>query len=408
MDTLQEHNNHYGYVIAAVCFCIQAIALGTYVSYGVFFNPLISEFGWSRAAISVAPSIAFFLMGLFGILVGRINDRIGPRIVMTVTGCLFGLGHLLMSRIVAIWQLYLFYSIIIGIGLSSVDVIALSTTARWFIRKRGIMTGIVKIGTGAGHFSIPLVASILIMSYGWRTSYSIIGVGVLVSLVAIAQLLKRDPSQISSLSDCKDHVPKSKPSTSCEGLSLGEASRTVQFWIICSVNLVIVFCTMSIILHIAPHARDIGFSATKAASVLSTIGIVSMAGRFIAGIAIDRIGSKKAMIFSFIMLIVALLWLQWAKELWMLYVFAVIYGMGHGGYFTTMSPIVAEFFGLSAHGVLFGIANFSANFGGAIGPIMAGYIFDITAHYDLAFWIFTLMSTLGLVMVLFLKPVQDK
>jgi len=173
-----KNNYSYGYVIVAACFGIQAIGVGTYVSYGVFFNSLASEFGWSRAAISGASSIAFFLMGLFGIFAGRLNDKIGPRDIMAVTGFLFGLGHLLMSRLGAIWQLYLFYGIIIGIGLSSVDVIALSTTARWFIRKRGIMTGIVKIGTGAGQFIMPLVASLLITSSGqfaqliWPSSFA--------------------------------------------------------------------------------------------------------------------------------------------------------------------------------------------------------------------------------------------
>ena len=151
---------------------------------------------------------------------------------MAITGFLFGLGHLLMSGLGAVWQLYLFYGIIISIGLSSIDVIALSTTARWFIRKRGIMTGIVKVGTGAGQFIIPLVASMLITSYGWRTSYIIIGVGVLISLFAIAQFLRRDPSQISPLPDCENNVSGSKPCLAAEGLFLGEAVRTRQFWII--------------------------------------------------------------------------------------------------------------------------------------------------------------------------------
>jgi len=405
MDTIKKHTYYYGYVIAAACFGIQAIGVGTYVTYGVFFNSLASEFGWSRAAISGASSIAFFLMGLFGIVVGRLNDKIGPRNVMAVTGFLFGLGHLLMSRLGAVWQLYLFYGIIIGIGLSSVDVIALSTTARWFVKKRGIMTGIVKIGTGAGQFIMPLAASMLITSYGWRTSYIIIGVGVLVSLVAIAQLLRRDPSQISPLPDCENDAG-GKPGLAGEGLSLGETVRTRQFWTICAVNLAIVFCFMTIIVHIVPHAQDAKVSATKAASVLSIIGGVSMAGRFITGVAIDRIGSKKAMILCFILLIAGLLWLQMAKELWMLYVFAVIYGIAHGGYFTTMSPIVAEFFGLNAHGVLFGIVAFNGTIGGAIGPILAGYIFDVTAGYGSAFWLCALMSASGLLLLLLLKQVD--
>jgi len=408
MDKIKKHTYYYGHVIVAACFGIQAIGIGTYVSYGVFFNSLASEFGWSRAVISSASSIAFFLMGLFGIFVGRLNDKIGPRNVMAVTGLLFGLGHLFMSGLGAVWQLYLFYGIIIGIGLSSIDVIALSTTARWFVKKRGIMTGIVKVGTGAGQFIIPLVASMLITSYGWRTSYIIIGVGVLISLFAIAQFLRRDPSQISPLPDCENNVSGSKPGLAVEGLSLGDTVRTRQFWTICAVNLAIVFCFLTIIVHIVPHAQDLKISATRAATILSTIGGVSMAGRFITGIAIDRIGSKRAIILCFILLITGLLWLQIAKELWMLYAFAVIYGIAHGGYFTTMSPIVAEFFGLNAHGVLFGIVAFSGTIGGAIGPILAGYIFDVTAGYGLAFWICTLMSASGLLLLLFLKPTEKR
>jgi len=406
MDKIKKHTYYYGYVIAGACFSIQAIGVGTYMSYGVFFSSLSYEFGWSRVAISSASSIALFLMGLFGIFVGRLNDKIGPRNVMAVTGFLFGLGHLLMSRLSATWQLYLFYGIIIGVGLSSVDVIALSTTARWFVKKRGIMTGIVKIGTGAGQFIIPFVASMLITSYGWRTSYIIIGAGVLLSLVAIAQLLRRDPSQISPLPDCDKETSGSTSGLDSEGLSLSETVRTRQFWTICAVNLAIIFCFMSIMMHIVPHAQDIKISAIRAATVLAAIGGVSMVGRFITGITIDRIGSKKAMILCSILLIVGLLWLQMAKVLWMLYVFAVIYGIAYGGHFTTISTIVAEFFGLNAHGVLFGIIVFSGTVGGAIGPILTAYIFDVTAGYSLAFWLCTLMSTLGLLLLLSLKPIE--
>src|SRR4030042_4225338 len=267
MDKTKKRNYFYGYVIAAACFCIQAIGVGTFVSYGVFFNPLISEFGWSRAAISGASSAAFFLMGLLGIFVGRLNDRMGPRKIMSVTGFFFGLGYLLMSRIDAIWQLYLFYGVVTGIGLSSIDVIALSTTARWFVRKRGFMTGIVKVGTGAGQFTIPLVAVMLITSYGWRTSYIIIGAAGLVLLVSIAQLLRRDPSLMGLLPDCEKERSGDKPALPSGGLSLRETLRTRQVWTICTVNLALVFCLMIIMVHIVPYAQDMRFSAARAAGV---------------------------------------------------------------------------------------------------------------------------------------------
>jgi MFS family permease len=407
MDKAHKGKYFYGYVIATACFSIQAVGIGTYISFGVLFNPLISEFGWSRASIAGASSMAFLLMGLLGIVGGRLNDRIGPRKLMTVTGIFFGLGYLLMSRLETVWQLYLFFGLIFGIGLSSVDVISLTTIARWFVRKRGVVTGIVKVGTGAGQMTIPFLASILITSYGWRYACILIGVVMLIILVAIAQLMRRDPGMMGLSPDGDETGPANEPALAVEGLSLGEAIRTRQFWTICAADLTIVFCLMLVVVHIVPFTIDIEVSPTRAAGVLSTIGGVSMAGRFISGLAIDRVGSRRVMIFCLFLLIAGLLWLQLAKELWMIYLFAVIYGIAHGGFFTTLSPLVAEFFGIKSHGALFGITMFCGTFGGALGPFLAGYIFDVTGGYGLAIWICILMSALGFVLISLLKPLEE-
>ena len=396
----------YGYVIAAACFSIQAIGVGIYIAYGVFFNPLIAEFGWTRTIVSGASSVAFLIMGIFGIFIGRFNDRFGPKILMTVTAVFLGTGCILMSGLKAVWQLYLFYGIIFGIGLSSVDVIAMSTIARWFAKRRGMMTGIVKVGTGAGQFTLPLVASILIASYGWRNAYAVIGGAAMVSLIAIAQLLRRDPGQVQVPLALKrpDQTPKRKFIS--VNLTLEEALHTVQLWLICIVNLTLLFCLMSIMVHIVPHARDIGVSAPRAAGVLSTIGGVSMLGRFVSGLAIDRIGSKKVMIACFFLLISDLLWLQTADSLWMLLVFASVYGIAHGGFFTAISPIVADLFGIKSHGALFGIVACFGAIGGAAGPIVAGYIFDVTNSYRLYFWLITLLGTISLVLLFLIRRIQ--
>lgn len=366
----------------------------------------MSEFGWSRAIISGAASAAFLFMGFLGMYVGRLNDRIGPRKMMTVTGLFFGLGLFLMSRLEEVWQLYVFYGVIVGIGLSSIDVIALSTIARWFSEKRGFITGIVKVGTGVGQFTIPLVASLLIISYGWRTAYIIIAVAVGLTLVLIAQVLRRDPGGMEQASDSGVKHPGVEPTLAVVGFSLREAIRTRQFWTLCTTNMAATFCFLIIIVHIVPHVQDLKVSTAMAAGVISIIGGVSMAGRFAIGIAIDRIGSKAAMGIGFILLIAALLWLQVADKLWMLYLFAAIYGLAHGSFFTTISPIVAEFFGIKAHGVLFGTVAFCGTVGGAVGPIFAGYTFDRTGSYGPAFWICTLIGVLGLVLLLTLKPIK--
>ena len=396
----------YGYTIVISCFIIQAIGIGTYIAFGVFFKPLLADFGWSRATLSGAHSLALIIAGFLGILVGRLNDRFGPRVVMTVTGFFFGLGFLLMSGLNNVWQLYLFYGVLVGIGLSSIDVIALTTTARWFVRRRGMMTGIVKVGTGAGLLVMPLVASILIAGSGWRTSYIVFGATVMVLLIAIGQLLRRDPARVGLLPDGNRETQTAKSNLAETGFYLHEALRTRQFWTICLAYLATMFCVLIIMVHIVPHATDAGISSTTAAGILSTIGGISMAGRFVIGIAIDRIGNRLSMIICLILFISALLWLQMARELWMLYLFAVVYGFAHGGLLTVVSPIVAEYFGLRSHGVLFGIVFFSSTVGGAIGPVIAGHIFDITGSYSLAFWVCTAVGAIGLGLILSLRQAR--
>ncbi|MGB2813753.1 MAG: MFS transporter, partial [Dehalococcoidales bacterium] len=166
------------------------------------------------------------------------------------------------------------------------------------------------------------------------------------------------------------------------------------------------FCLLIIMVHIVPHATDMGISSTAAAGVLAAIGGISMAGRFATGVAIDRIGNRLSMVICFILLILVLLWLQMARELWMFYLFAVVYGIAHGGLFTAISPIVAEYFGLRAHGALFGIVFFSSMVGGAIGPVLAGHIFDTTGSYTIAFWTCTAVGAFALLLILSLRQVR--
>jgi len=393
----------YSKIITGSCFSIQAVGVGVYISYGVFFNPLMEEFGWPRAAISGASSAAFFIMGLFGILIGRLNDKFGPKILMSIAAVFFGMGFCLMSQINSLWSLYLYFGLIFGIGLSAVDVIALSTIARWFAKKRGKMTGLVKVGTGAGQFTFTILASFLISGFGWKNAFIFMGSFSFIALLVIAQFLKRDPGTIYHLNAV---TPEQVPESQDQGLSFSTALNTRELWLIGMVNLLVVFCLMSILIHIVPHARDIGIPPHKAAGILSTIGAVSMLGRFLSGMFIDRTGSKQVYCICFLLLIISLIWLTKADTLWRLYAFACIYGIAHGGFFTAISPIMVELFGLRAHGSLLGIVVFFGTTGGALGPIFTGFLFDMTRSYITAFYILLIISciTFGLLLCLRGRP----
>ena len=395
----------YGYNIAAASFIIQAVCIGPLFTYGVFFKQFQAELEWSRTVISGASSLAFFMMGAMGILAGKLNDRIGPKIIMVVSGLSLGLGYLLMAHMQAPWQLYLLYGVMVGIGFSTHDVITLSTVARWFVKRRGMMSGIVKVGTGAGQLLVPLIAAALIAAYGWRNAYSIIGGIALVILVAAALVLRRDPGEIGQLPD-GNSTAASSPAAAAEEqrVSLKKAVRSGQFWILCVAEFTIFFCLLTVVVHIVPHATDLGLAPGTAAGVLATIGGVSMVGRFSMGAANDKIGGKRSLIICFIVLLCGLALLHIAGVAWMLFFFATVYGFSHGGFFTIMSPTVAELFGTGSHGLLFGIILFCGTLGGSIGPLLAGRIFDVTGSYQLVFWILTGLAVSGLILITFLRP----
>jgi MFS family permease len=146
-----------------------------------------------------------------------------------------------------------------------------------------------------------------------------------------------------------------------------------------------------------------GVPAAAAAFIVSVIGVVSIGGKLALGSIIDRIGSERVAIIVFVLVSVSFLWLLAADELWMLYLFAIAFGISWGGFAVAQSPILAEYFGLRAHGAIFGLAILGANIGGAAGSLVAGRIFDISDSYYWAFIICAILGILGLMLSLFLK-----
>ena len=397
----------YGYIIVVAALCIMAANYGARYTFGIFFKPILTEFGWTRAMISGAFSLSQIMDGLLGIVMGGLTDRLGPRIVLTFCSFLIGLGYLLMSQVSAVWQLYLFYGVIVGIGMSGTWVPILSTVARWFVERRSQMTGIVMIGTGIGILIAPPVADRLISIYDWRMSYIILGSVVLIVVLLAAQFLRRDPAKMGQVSYGESKVGERKLQFGTEGLSLKESVVTRQFWVVFVMLFCFGFCHFTVVVHIVPHATDLGTPTTAAASILSTLGGLAIVGRLVLGSASDRIGSRLIFIIGFVLMSAALFWLISAIEMWMLYLFAVIYGFAQGGMGASHSPLVAELFVLSSHGLILGVSVVGYTIGAALGPFLAGYIFDVAGSYQTAFLICAALTIIGLILAIILKPVRD-
>ena len=267
------------------------------------------------------------------------------------------------------------------------------------------MTGIVLSGIGAGVMVGPPVSGWLISNYGWRLSYFTIGILSLILLTITGQFLRRDPAKLGQL-------PYGETEVTGEGLvlenkefSYQEAVHTKQFWMVFFTNMFWGIIMNSIAVHIVPHATDVGLSALRAANILTITGAVHVAARLAVSSLADRIGIKRAMTIGLTMLLMALLSLQLARELWMFYLFAVMFGIAHGSVGLSIPLTVAELFGTRTQGAILGTIVFAWAIGGVVGPVITGYIFDITYSYNLAFWALTLSSMISLTLISLVKPV---
>ncbi len=383
---------------------ILLLTVGFFISFGVFLTPLHAEFGWSRMAISAAYSVGCFVSGTCAIIFGRICDKYGPREILTIGGVVFGAGFLLMSTLDSLWQLYFFFGLLVCMLPDPTVGLLFSTTARWFVKKRALVTGVVGIGIGLGIMLIPLLASYLISNHGWRYAYSLMGIIAIVCIVPLAQVLRRDPSKKGLRPYGEQQVSPEQLGES--GFSLQEAMKKKQLWIVAAILFLILYCSDTLLIHIIPYAMDSGISSINSASLVAIIGGVSIAGRVIIGGIGDKIGYRRALVITFIIMVASLLWLYQAEGLWQLRLVMIIYGFAHGGSLALMAPLLAELFGTRALSSLFGIVLFFGTAGAGTGPIVAGRIYDVTNSYQSAFLIMIIASIVGLILALLLKPIQ--
>ena len=394
---MNSHRNQQ-FLIVGTGFLVQAVYVGLLFMFGILFLEFEETFGWSRALISGAFSVFLLGTGFIGIAMGKLNDLFGPRRIMIAGALIHGAGYALMSLIQAPWQLYFFYGVLVAVGFSTHDILTLSTIARWFTAKRSLMSGIVKAGAGAGTFVVPILVTTLLSVWNWRIACLVVGATSTLILIFLAQFLTRNPPSTPAPSR-----GDSTPATQTEfGLTLKLATKTRNFWILCFGQFLIFSCLMVVMIHVAPHARDLGFGTTQAAKVLSTIGAASILGRIILGGAADRLGGKRTLIIAYSLLSASLIWLIFIREPWILFLFAPVYGFTHGAFFTLISPTIAEFFGTRSHGVIFAIVLFPGTIGGALSPLIAGHVFDTLGSYQPVFICLAGLAVAGLVLVYFL------
>ena len=394
----------YGWIVVAGAFLVLFVAYGAQYSFGVFFDALLREFGWSRASLSGAFSVYAFAYCVFGFPAGRLTDLWGPRVVIATGGLFLGVALAGMSLVAELWQPYVLYGLVAGLGMSTAYVPCNTTVVKWFVARRGLAVGLASSGASVGTFALPPLAQLLVASVGWRTAYVVFGVGIFLLVNLVAQVMRRDPESLGL------HPDGARRPLAAAGADEGvgpltRAIRTRAFWMLGATFTATWIPVFIPLVHLVPFTRDLGHSALTGAWVVSTLGIGAVAGRLVMGAVSDRIGRKRAVGAAMALQAVAFLgFLLAGRGLPLLFGDALVFGYSYGAVSTLFPAIVGDFFGRGQAGTIVGFLFALAGAMAGWGPLIAGAIYDATGSYDLTWTLSALLNVVAIVLLARAQP----
>lgn len=357
-------------------------------------------------------TIYFLVMGAISPFIGRVIDRYGARKIMFIGALITGLGFILLRLMDSLWFFYIAWAVV-GIGAASTGPIPATTiVSNWFKKRRGTAIGIMSTGIGAGGLIMaPLIGGYLIPNFGWETSYLILAVFSWVLLIPLALFVVRTkPADMGLFPDGikgseSDTMNQTLPSTAKE-LTPRMALATTALWLIGISFLTGTFSMSGATQNQVPHLEDIGFPVALAAGALGVIGLGSFVGKFFFGWLCDRIPAKYAWAIAVSLQLIGIIILMNIKPtspVAIIWLYAILIGLGAGGWLPTMSMLASTTFGLASYGAIFGILSLMQSIGTAIGPSMAGYMYDATNTYHGAFIILIILSGVALATILVVR-----
>jgi MFS family permease len=392
--TEKKEGIFYGWYIVLACFFALFMVYGArYYSFGVFFKPLSREFGWSRTLTSSAFAMSTIVFGIASLAIGKLVDKYGAKIVMITGTIVGGSGFMLIYFTESLFQFYLFYSVIMTIGMTATALVPTNALiAKWFAKKRGIAMGIISAGTGVGPFIIINLAEWMIQNFGWRISFVLMGAIVLIVLIpVISFIIKNDPQEMGLQPDgevqCVNDACKSAARTQDRTWTLKDAVKTRGFWLVSAAYFMYLILYNSVIVHLVPHATDIGHNQVVAAFAMSLLMGFSIPGKIGCWLA-DKYSIKNVLagtIALSMLSVVVFLNILGVKSLCNLYLFVAIFGMAYGSVLPLISALIAQLYGVASFGAIYGGVLMISMIGNGLGPLITGMIFDSTHSYDIAF-----------------------
>lgn len=402
----------YGWKMVGVAFIVDFIAVGFFFySYGVFLKEIAAEVAGARFGASMGISVANGIGALAAPFVGRALDRFPIKYVMILGALLVSAGFFALSRMTTLWQFYLAMGTLLALGMSMMGGLSSAKlVANWFARRRGAALGIATVGVSLSGLVMPVVATWLIATVGWRSgfqAYSVLTIVVVVPLVA-AFVVDR-PEQMGQLADGGFSRPGPfVPDVSQEHRwGTREILRNRNFWTIAFPFSLAFSALSAILIHLIPFASDIGITGYRAAWIPSVAAGAGVLGKILFGRMVDRMDSRYAIWASLTgQLIGVLLFLHGGDLPWLLCA-AAIFGFSMGGVVPLHGAVTAEYFGRLSFGKAMGLLRPMQMPIHLLGVPLAGWIFDTTGSYDTAFLIFAGFYVAAIAFTAALRPAES-
>ncbi len=403
---------YYGWIVVGVAILAQFVSgFGhPYVASG-FIDPIRQELGWSLTVVSGMYTVGSLLAAPLLLVVGRLLDRFGSRVILTFICIFMGLVTIAMSRITHPAHLLAGFAAIRLLGESSLNLVSITMVSLWFMKLRGRATAVTSMGLASAHSALPLLTHFLIDKFGWRDAW--IGFGLIVWFILLIPTLlfvKKSPESVGLHPDggVKEAHKSDGYQQSADApevnFTLSEALRTRTLWLLLVCGIGLPLTITGLLFHHLPMMQTKGISSQLAAASLLLWGPSMILGNFVGGFLTDRIQSRYLLAAVQLLLIIALLWNRMISTPWQMFIYVFMAGSAGGVFFTSYAVTWANYFGRRHLGAIRGVASMSTLVFSALGALPFGLVFDLTGSYDMAIMILLGVPAVSGVAALFALP----
>ena len=378
----------YRWVIVAAGGLLGCVAIGAMFSLPVFLRPIAQQTGWSMTGVSMAMTIGFVAMALASFAWGSLSDRVGPRFVVLIGSVAIAASVALASQAKSLLAFQLLFGLAVGGSVAAIFAPLMAAVTGWFDTHRSLAVSLVSAGIGMAPMTMSPLAAWLVTHYDWRTSMLIIAGIAAAMMIPVSFLIRRPPALESG------EVAPGEPQSE---ISIGEALRSPQFIILVLTNFFCCATHSGPIFHTVSYAVSCGIPLMAAVTIYSVEGFAGLFGRIAFGIAGDRLGAKRVLVFGLMTQAVATLGYLFVREIGEFYAVAAVFGFIYAGTMPLYAVIARENFPLKMMGTVIGGTVMAGGLGMATGPVIGGVIYDTYATYS---WLFIFAFGMGIGSVL--------